>query len=281
MMVPLTVIILTYNEERNIGYALQSVGNWAQQVFVVDSMSTDATVEICHRYDSAEVFEHALTDYGKQWNWALDNLPIETAWVMKLDADEVVTPLLREEIQRAIPEAEPQVAGFAVWRKLIVMAKWLKHTVGKCYDVRLWRRGRARFEERSVNEHLIVDGEVLRLKEPLIHEDRKGLSAWVWRHNRYSTMEAVEYFRRAETGGERISGRGIALRRFLKDKLWPLVPFKPLVYFIYLYILRLGFLDGREGLAYAELRYFYYYLIELKKREYRLTGEVSSPDVMV
>ena len=273
-------MILSFNEERNIARALESVQGWAEQVFVVDSMSTDATVEICHRYGSVRVFEHAFSDYGRQWEWALEELPIKTEWVMKLDADESVPAETRCEIARALAGAGPEVTAFALWWKFFFMGKWLKHTTGKVHNIRIWRNEKGRFEDRSVNEQLIVDGKVARIKTPLIHEDRKGLSAWVWRHNRYSTMEAVEYFRRGQRGGERISGKGIALRRVLKETLWPWVPFKPLVYFLYLYIVRLGFLDGREGLAYAKLRYFYYYLIELKKAEYKLTGEVSSPDVM-
>ena len=269
MAVPLTVIVPTFNEERNVTRALESVAGWAARVCVVDSFSTDRTLELCESFGDVCIVRHEFEDYGKQWNWALDNLPIETEWVMKLDADEAVTPKLRAEIEAALRTAAPDVAAFAVWRKVIFMGKWLRHTVGKCYDVRIWRHRRARFEERSVNEHLVVDGAIRRLKAPLLHEDRKGISAWVWRHNRYSTLEAREYFRSANGKGPRPSGKGITFRRFVKQCVWPWVPFKPLAHFLHLYVLRLGFLDGREGLAYAQLRYFYYYLIGLKKREHR------------
>jgi len=280
MSTPLTVLILTLNEERNIARALGSVAGWAQEIWVVDSFSKDATLDVCRSFPGVRVTQHAFSSYGAQWNWALENLPIETEWVMKLDADEVVGEELRREIGHALACAPPGVVGFALWRKFVFMGRWLKHTVGKCYQVRVWRRGRARFEDREVNEHLLLEGRVVRLRAPLLHEDRKGISAWVWRHNRYSTMEAREQLRglrgRPRPGGD----RSVAFRRFVKDRIWPLVPCKPFVHFLHLFVFRLGFLDGRAGWTYARLRSFYYYLIEVKKREYALTGEVSSQDVV-
>lgn len=281
----LAVFIPTYNEEPNVRRAIESVLGWAAQVFVVDSFSKDRTVEIARSCPQVEVHQHAFENYSKQWNWALDNLPIRATWVMILAADEAVPPQTREEIERALASAPAEVAAFQMWWKLIFMGRWLKHMSGRAYNVRIWRRGRSRFEDRAVNEHAIVDGQVRRIEEPLIHDDRKGISAWVWRHNRYSTMEAQEHVKsigtvRAQPSTTVRLGGKEAFRRFLKDRVWPLVPFKPLAYFLYLYVLRLGFLDGWQGLAYARLRWFYYYLIELKKREHALTGEVSSPDVM-
>jgi len=280
MSAPLTVVILTLNEERNIARAIRSVADWAREVWVVDSFSRDATLEICASFPGVRVAQHAFSNYGAQWNWALENLPIRTEWVMKLDADEAVTEELRSEIQQSLANASPDVVAFALWRKFIFLGRWLRHTVGKCYQVRLWRRSRARFEDREVNEHLLVEGRVMRLRAPLLHEDKKGISAWMWRHNRYSTMEAREQVRgaadRPRPGGE----SSVALRRFLKDKLWPFVPCKPTVHFLHLFVFRLGFLDGRAGWTYARLRSFYYYLIEVKKREYALTGEVSSADIV-
>jgi glycosyltransferase involved in cell wall biosynthesis len=275
----LSVIILTFNEERNIRHSVECVLGWARAVFVVDSFSKDDTVEIARSHEGVKVYQHAFEDYGKQWNWALENLPIETEWVMKLDADELVPEECKREVAETVTKAPAHVGGFALWRKFILMGKWLKHTVERCYDVRVWRRGRGKFEDCAVNEHLIVTGDVEYLRSPLVHEDRKGISAWVWRHNRYSTMEALAFFRRRQSAPAP-SGKSIAFRRFLKEKVWPWVPFKPSAYFMYLYVGRLGFLDGREGLAYARFMGFYFYLIELKKMEYRATGDVSSPDVM-
>ena len=281
MTVSLSVIILTYNEERNVSFAVGSVVKWASRVFVVDSGSTDRTVEIANSYEGVEVIEHPFEDYGRQWNWTLSALPVETEWVMKLDADERVPSGTRREIETALEKAGSKIAGFTLWRKLVFMGKWLKHTSGRVHDVRIWRWGRGYFEDRSVNEHLILDGEVKKLKSPLIHEDRKGLSAWVWRHNRYSTLEAAEYVCGSEKQDRKVSGRQVAFRRFLKERIWPWIPCKPTVYFFYLYLFRLGFLDGRPGYEYARLRQFYYYLIELKKREYHLLGTIYSPDEML
>jgi len=276
-----SVIVPTFNEERNLPTCLGSVLGWARRVFVVDSLSSDRTCEIARNADGVDVFEHRFRNYCDQWNWALDNLPIDTEWILKLDADETLTDAGRREMQAAMRDCSPDVAGFAVWRKFIFMGKWLKRSVGRCYDVRLWRRGKGRLENRSVNEHLLLDGKCRTLTHPLIHEDKKGLSAWVWRHNRYSTMEAQEYLRGKAAGGTTgLGGEGVRLRRWLKMRVWPTVPLKPLAYFLYVYVWRLGFLDGSAGLDYAVLRAFYYKLIEMKKKEHRLTGEVSSPDVV-
>jgi len=277
----LAVFIPTLNEAMNVHRAIESVLGWAAQVFVVDSLSSDDTVRIARSYEGVQVFEHPFENYSKQWNWALDNLPIETEWVMILAADESVPEKTRDEIAAAIQTARGEVAAFTLWWKFIFMGKWLKHTCRKVHSIRIWRTGRGRFEDRSVNEQLIVDGEVRSLKQPLIHDDRKGISAWVWRHNRYSTMEAIEFFRRKEKVTGAPSGRKVAWRRFLFERVWPWVPCGPLLLFLYRFFFRLGFLDGRAGLDYALLKLFFSLMISLKKREYRLTGAVSSQDAMM
>lgn len=165
----------------------------------------------------------------------------------------------------------PDEACFLVRRRFVWMGRWLRH--GRCFpdwQQRLVRRGRARYEDRSVNERLVVDGKIGKLKGCLIHEDRKGLSAWLEKHNRYSTMEALESLREGRDGqvGPRLFTRDpIARKRFIQRRVWPWVPFKPTAFFLYQYILRLGFLDGAAGYRYARLKSQYIYWTELKKRE--------------
>jgi len=156
------VIILTYNEELNLPQALESVVGWARQVFVVDSGSTDRTMEIAWRY-GCHVVQHPLEDYTKQRNFALSDLLIEAAWIFFLDADEWLPAPLKEEIANRLA-AEAAECGFLVKRRLIWMDRWIL-------------RGHVRCEERQVNEHLIVKGPVGRLEHDFMHEDRKGLAA--------------------------------------------------------------------------------------------------------
>ena len=275
----LAVIILTYNEEPNLERAIRSVHEWAREVHVVDSYSSDRTVEIAESFPKVRVAHHAFRNYGDQWNWALTNLPIQASWILKLDADEQVTPALREEIARALADPEGPCAGYYLRRHLCFMNKRLRFGgFSSCWHLRLWRRGTGLFEQRAVNEQVVLNGRTGRLRSYLLHDDRKGLSAWIWRHNRYSTMEAEE----ACFGGQRADGlRGAAARRrWLKRWVWPLVPFRPTFYFFYVYFLRLGFLDGAAGYHMCRLRSVYHYLTELKKKEGRLYGSVSSQETL-
>ena len=268
----LAVVILTYNEEPNIRRAIDSVKDWVREIHVVDSLSSDRTVEIAESCPKVRVARHAFLNYGDQWNWALRNLPIRASWILKLDADEMVPAGLRDEIRQELTRKENPYAGYYLRFRLHFMGRQLRFGgFSRTWLLRLWRRDRGCFESRPVNEHLILDGPAGRLRSYLVHHDRKGLGAWIWRHNRYSTMEAAACLRR--TADSALAGPA-GRRRWLKRWIWPFVPFKPTIYFVYVYILRLGFLDGRAGYHMCKLRSIYHYLIELKKKEARLFGPV-------
>ncbi len=273
-----SVVILTYNEEANIACALRSVTAWAKEVFVVDSYSSDRTVEIARQFPQARVFFNQFESYGVQWNWAIDNLPISGAWILKLDADETISPQLRDEIAAETARSDNPNVGYYVRFRLRFMNHWFRFGgFSRTWLLRLWRTNSGRFESRSVNEHVVLSGSAGRLRSYLLHDDQKGLSAWIWRHNRYSTMEAEAYFAKDAENLTGPAGR----RRWLKRHVWPFVPLKPTVYFLYLYLFRLAILDGLAGFHLCRLRSLYYYLTELKKKEYRLLGRVSSPEEMV
>lgn len=275
----LAVVILSYNEEANIRRAIDSVKDWVREIHVLDSYSSDRTVEIAESCPGVRVARRAFRDYGDQWNWAIRNLPIRASWILKLDADEQVTPPLRKEIATVLAEPDRPYVGYYLRRYLYFMNRRLRFGgFSSCWHLRLWRRGKGRFEQRSVNEQVVLDGPTGRLRSYLSHDDRKGLSAWIWRHNRYSTMEAEEACFAAQNGSD-LSGAA-ARRRRLKQRIWPLVPFKPIAYFLYVYIIRLGFLDGAAGYHMCRLRSVYHYFIELKKKEARLLGFVSSQETM-
>src|SRR5689334_20759889 len=187
--VPVDFMIPTFNERQNLPHALASVMGWANRVFILDSGSTDGTQEYA-RSMGAEVIEHPREGYARQKNWGLDNLPFESPWVFILDADESITPQLRDEIAAICskPPREVDEAGFYVNRYLVFMGKRIRHCgYFPSWNLRLFKRGAARYEERPVHEHMIVQGREGYLHGLMAHEDHRGLEYYVAKHNRYST----------------------------------------------------------------------------------------------
>lgn len=265
-----TVLIPAKDEALHIARCVDSAQELGR-VVVLDGGSTDATAAIA-RAHGADVVEHTWTGYAAQKNWALESLELETPWVLFLDADEFITPSGRAEIAHALRSHGP--AGFLLPRNHIFLGRELKHAFWyPDLQLRLFRHGHGRFEERRVHEHLIVNGPVAELSSPLMHENLKGFSAYVDRHNRYSDLEAAELLD-PTAGRKRGSFRGgwADRRRALKDRVWFRLPFRPAVRFFWLYVLRRGFLDGRPGLAYCQLLAVYEYMINTKVLEQRLAA---------
>jgi glycosyltransferase involved in cell wall biosynthesis len=264
----ITVLIATRDEEVHIGRCVDSARHLGR-VVVVDAGSADATVEIA-RAHGAEVLEHPWEGYAAQKNWALDHAGVETPWVFLLDADEYLPRAALEEVAAAA--ASGRATGFYIPRLYVFLGQPLRHAWWyPDYQLRLLRFGRARFEERRVHEHLIVDGPVEYLKHPLVHENLKGLSAFVERHNRYSDLEVDELMspaavRRAGS----FTGTWADRRRALKDRVWFRLPARPAVRFFWLYVARRGFLDGRRGLLFCSLIAMYDLLIDAKLLERRV-----------
>jgi glycosyltransferase involved in cell wall biosynthesis len=266
-----TVLIATKDEALHIARCVRSVRELGR-VVIVDSFSEDGTAEIA-RAEGAEVVEHLWTGYAEQKNWALDNVGIETEWVLFLDADETLPPSSVAEIQRVVA-GERTEDGYLLARRQIFLGGELKHAWWyPDYQLRLWRTGKGRFESRRVHEHPIVDGEVGTLSEPLLHENLKGLNAFIERHNRYSDLEVDELLS-PSAGLKRGSFRGgwADRRRALKYRVWYRLPGRPVVRFFWLYVVKRGFLDGRRGFVYSTLVAMYDLMIELKLTERRLTG---------
>ena len=281
---PVNVLVQTHNEEANIAACLKSV-DWADEVFVVDSLSTDRTAEIAERL-GAKVFLHPFEGYGAQRNWALDHLPFSYGWVLMLDADERVTAELAAEIARVVCDPANGHAGFYLKFRHIFLGRWLKH--GGLYPtwvLRLFRRQRVRFEERPMNEHAILDGAAGYLQQPFDHDDRKPLSDWVAKHNRYAGLETEEFFQETLAGGYdssigfRFRGSQAERKRWIKLKVWNRMPLllRPCLFFFRNYILRLGFLDGRAGLVYHVLWSFWYpFLVSARILERRCQGRQNA-----
>jgi len=276
--IPLTVLVPVRNEELDLQDALESV-KWADEIYVVDSQSTDRTVEIAHHYTDKVVQFHYQGGWPKKKNWALDNLPFKNEWVLILDADERVPPELRDEIATVIMTDEAD--GYWLDRDFVFLGRHLR-CMRPNWVMRLFKHRLGRYEnlqtkdvrdtwDNEMHEHVIIQGRTGHLKHPLVHEDYKPLRAWVDRHNAYSDWEAKVYENfRAEPIGFNLRSlmqMDPAWRKRVLKRLAVRLPFKPLLRFLYMYFFRLGILDGRQGFIYAVFLAYYEFLIGVKQWE--------------
>ena len=274
MREPVSVLVLTYNEEGNLPRCLRSVA-WADDVLVVDSFSTDRTVEIAEAH-GARVLQRAFDTFAGQRNFGIDEGGLRYDWVLHLDADEVVPADLRDELVTiAGRSAAPEQTAYRVASKMMFQGRWLKHAgMYPAYQVRFGLRDRLRFVQVGHGQREAVPPEeVGTLEHALEHYSfSKGLHEWFSKHNRYSTDEAVEALRQAD--GE-LDWSGLASsdrtrrRRALKA-LAARMPLRPALRFTYMYLLRRGVLDGQAGLAYCRLLATYEAMTVAKERELRL-----------
>lgn len=264
------VIIPTRNEARHIATTVRSAKTIGR-VFVLDSLSTDDTQALA-REAGAEVYENKFISYAQQKNWALENLPLTGDWVYILDADELVTADLRGEILRVLPEAG-DTAGYYINRQLYMFGRPVRHGgLYPSWNLRLFRRGKARYEDRSVHEHMICDGPTTYLKHPMLHVRLDTVERFISKHIHYADLESDEWVRhRFGVGGgarvDRLFHDALRARQWLRRNAWPRMPFRPLLRFTYMYVFRLGILDGRVGLHLAILMSQYEYMISLLYRE--------------
>jgi len=269
--VSVSVLILTLNEEINLGACLETLF-WCDDVVVFDSLSTDRTRAIADEH-GVRVVTRPFDNWSAHQNWAVSNIEFRHPWVLYLDADERCPSDLQEEVLRRARPAAPE-AAFRMRRKDYFMGRWLKHAqLYPTWFVRLFRPDRIRYE-RLVNPVAVVDGPTGELAAHIIHYPfSHGVSHWIERHNRYSDMEAIEAEKvrtgnavAGRTPGSLLSRDPLVRRRVLKD-LFFRMPARPLVKFAYYYAWRRGFLDGRAGLTYATLQAMYEYMIACKGAE--------------
>lgn len=266
MSIPVSVIVLTYNEELNIGRCLDSV-DWCDDVVVLDSLSTDSTQEIAAG-KNARVVVRSFDNYANQRNHALTEIQYKYTWVLMLDADEVVPEDLQRELESVLMNAGSDVTMFRMRRKDYFMGTWLKRSTsyGSLRFGRLMRLGRV-WVERSINEEYHTDGSIRDLQAALVHYPfNKGLGAWIEKHNRYSSMEAELIVNGG--GGEwnwadLISSDPVRRRKALKALVYAL-PGRALLMFIGRYFVTGGILDGRAGFTFCVLKSYYEYLIVCK-----------------
>lgn len=276
--VPVTVLMPVKDEAENLPEALRSVA-WADTVVVVDSHSSDGTADIA-RAGGATVVQFDYDRSGpKKKAWALTNLSFHHDWILILDGDERVTPQLAHEIERAVQD--PAADGYYIDREFIFMDRSLR-CFRPNWNLRLFRAGRGRIEDlglhglpetgdNEIHEHIEVDGEVRFLRATLLHQDYRGITAWVARHNQYATWEAHLYrkFRREAIGAGPIQFVRLNAfdRKRVLRRLWVRLPARPLIRFAVWFGLRRGFLDGWVGFVFCTLMSWYELLIGLKVRE--------------
>jgi glycosyltransferase involved in cell wall biosynthesis len=278
---PVTVIVAARNEARNLPRCLESLRS-AAEVYVIDSQSSDETVEIARAYGAKVVQFHYRGGWPKKRQWALDTLPLACNWVFLVDADEALTPELEEEIRRAIQN--PACNGYHVSLRMHFLGRELRHSGASFYKLSLFRRGTGHFECRlkdqdnsmcdmEVHEHVVVEGKTEKLKNPLQHHNVDSLSRYILKHDQYSNWEARVWLK-GETNSELAAspfGTQAQRRRWLKKRFFR-IPGSPVLYFLYKYVFRLGFLDGVPGLIYCGLQGVQFFHVKAKIHELRTKG---------
>ncbi len=284
---PISVIIAARNEEKNLAGCLEALRD-VGEIYVVDSGSTDSTPEIASRFGAKLVQFQYQGGWPKKRQWAMDNLPLAFDWILLLDADEVLTPELAQEIRRCISHDE--VDGYYISLRMFFLGRALRHGDASFWKLSLFRRGKGRYECRlkdqdasmadmEVHEHVIVDGLTARLTNPLIHHNVESLSRYIQKHDEYSNWESRVLVQGVTSYGSELPaallGTQAQRRRWLKKKLYVL-PGSPVMLFFYRYILRGGFLDGIPGLIYCGFQAIQ--MFHTKAKIYELKTRVSSKE---
>ncbi len=285
--IPLTVIVLTYNEEKNLQQCLRSVSGWTESIFVIDSGSSDRTVEIAENC-GAPVFEHPFKTHTAQWCWALESLPIRTDFVLGLDADQRVSPELRDELIWLFSQEQTRLdaaGGFYAKRRQVFRGQWIRH--GGYYPkhlLKLFRRDKVFFDENDfLDHHFYVRGRIGILGNDLIEDNHNenDIAFWIEKHNRYAQLHAKEEMLRRGNGAlespvkPELFGSPDQRSLWFK-KRWLYLPLyvRPFLYFFYRYFFKLGFLDGKQGFIFHFLHAFWYrLLVDIHVDEMRKTGD--------
>ena len=282
---PVSILIPIKNEAANLPRCLASVA-WADEIFVVDSQSTDGSQQIAEEHGAKVVQFEFNGTWPKKKNWSLENLPFTHEWVFILDADEVMPPEAEAEFRAIVSDAQHAVAGYWINRRFMFMGKWLRHAYYPNWNLRLFKHRFGRHEkltdvdtqsgDNEVHEHVVVRGGTARLRCEMDHFAFPSVGVFVEKHNRYSNWEArVALDRYLRAGGGHLQKGSVGVRRKLKQ--WSqMLPFRGLLRFLYVYIVQRGFLDGREGWYFARLHGFYEFLSVAKTYELKRQSKQAS-----
>ena len=278
----LTVLILTYNEEQHIERCIKSLLPIATNIFIVDSFSSDKTVEICEQL-GAKVFQRGWKNYADQFQWGLENCPIDTEWVMRMDADEYIEPDLIAELPKVLSMTDNNTTGFYIRRKYFFLGQWIKW--GSVYPLnllRVWRSGQGRIENRWMDEHIVLNppATTKQLDGHIVDDNLNNTRWWTEKHNAYADREMIDILDKkynlfksddALKGNDNSSQAKI--KRMVKEGIYNKLPIfvRPLLYFLYRYFIRLGFLDGTRGFSFHFFQgYWYRSLVDMRVYEAEL-----------
>ena len=273
-MLDLTVIVLTYNEELHIRRCLENIKMFCNKIYVIDSFSTDKTVEICKEMGAIVLQNKWPGNQAEQFNWALDNINIDTKWILRLDADEYLLPELIEELKSKLPNIPQNISGISLKRRHIFLGKWIKRGTYPVIILRMFRNGKGRCEQRLMDEHLILSGgEIITFENDFVDHNLNTLMWWIEKHNNYAIREAVELLDLELNLSQNISNKEISKKE--KDKkLYIKIPIfvRAFIYFCIRYIIKGGFLEGKEGFLWHFFQGLWYRtlvdakIFEIKKR---------------
>lgn len=272
-MADLTAIIITKNEETNIADCINSITGFASRILVIDSGSDDKTQEIAKAL-GAEVYYHEFETHAKQRNWAIDTLDITTKWILRIDADERFTPELNSRLEKEMLLHEnDDVSGITIEAWLYFMGRCMKHGGGRKRKVMIFKTGIGRIEDRKMDEHTVLsEGRAIFVEEKFLHYDFKDINAYVKKLNWYATREMQDYFDN-QFESQQLDGtnKKISNKRSKKMKYYAAPMFlRCWLYFVYAYIFRANFLNGKEGFIYSFLYHLYYrILVDAKILEYK------------
>ena len=257
-MLDLTVIILTKDERLHMARCLERLAPLeAKRVLVVDCHSSDGTQEIA-RSHGAEIVEHEWPgNQAEQFNWALDNCGIETEWILRIDADEYLSPEVVTEVKEALPSASPAVSAYAIGRYAVWQGRVMRHGTGKVPLIRIFRKGKGRSEVSLMDEHIVIsEGETRELRNPFFDDNLNDLEWWTKKHLNYALRGALDLLSLEYAPKEADSSSAHWGRKSKYARL-PLF-WRSFAYFLYRYILRGGFLDGKAGFTWNFFQGWWY-----------------------
>ncbi len=275
-MANISAIVLTYNEEIHIKRCIENLKLITNKIFVIDSFSTDSTINIAKELGAEVLFNKWENSYSKQFNWALKNAPIKTDWVIRIDADEYLDNKLIDEINNKLPKVSDNVSGIEICLDRFFLKRRIKFGLGKISQIRLFRYGKAICEPRMMDEHIMVDGEIISFKGKWIDNNLSTLQEWSSKHNKYAIREAIDYLNLYSDNDINIKynysynakNKHKNKTRYSKMPLF----WRAFIYFCIRYFIRGGFLDGKEGFLWHFLQGWWYRtlvdakIFEIKKR---------------
>ena len=285
---PISVIVLTFNEKLNLQECLDSVCNYVDEIIVVDSYSNDNTIEIAKKYTD-KIYQNKFVNQAKQFIWALANANIKNEWILRIDADERWTKDGFEELREIIEKDKAD--GVYVKMKIFFMGRWIMHGgFYPNYFLRVYKKSKGKMEDRWMDEHIKVDGKTIVSSIDVIesnYDRQKNISLWTDKHNKYSTREAIEFLiqkhnlKSMDTVAN-FWGNKTERKRWLKEKFYFRIPLflRPFLYYIHRYIFKLGFLDGKEGFIFHYLHAFWYrFLVDAKVYQLERNARTESKSI--